>query len=105
MTLKRWGIPSFTIDTDTVLLAAQAGEETVVFSLLLSNNEAANDAVFQIKHTDTDGVTVIFQWQITKAAGESPTAIDSPIVLAPGDKIIVQANQTNAAVIASGEAK
>ncbi len=103
MALKRWAIPNFVIDSDTELLEAQANEETVLFSMLLSNNEAVDDAVIEVKHTD--GFNVIFQWKINKTSSESPTAIDSVIVLAPGDKILVRSDKNNVAVMVSGEAK
>lgn len=101
--LQRWSIPNFTINTDTELIQATSGMETVIFSLFLCNNETSNDVTFTIKHTDVDGSTVIFNWNITKSANETPTAIEVPIVLLPGDKIIVQSTQVNASILASGE--
>lgn len=104
MALKRWAVPSFVIDTDTELIAAQVGE-TVLFSFLISNYEVSDSAKITVKHTGTDGLTVIFEWNLTKSFGESPTAIDSPIVLEPGDKIIVQSNRVNVSVLANGEVR
>lgn len=103
--LQRWSIPNFTVDTDTELIQATSGMETVIFSLFLCNNESSNETKFTIKHTDIDGSTVIFNWNITKGANETPTAIEVPIVLLPGDKIIAQSTQENASILASGEEK
>lgn len=105
MSLQRWAIPSFTIDTDTELMEAASGMETVIFSLLLSNYETADQATFDIRHTDTDGTTDIFKWTLEKAAGGSPTAVQAPIVLMPGDKIFVKSDKANVAIVANGEAK
>jgi hypothetical protein len=105
MTLKRWGIPSFVVDTDTELLEAEVAKETVLFSLFISNNEADATAAIEVKHTDDDGTTVLFKWRVVKYAGESPTAIDSPIVLEPGDKIFVKSDKESVSVLASGESK
>lgn len=105
MALKRWAIPSFTIDTDTLLIEGQAGEQTITLSILISNNEAADDATITFTHTDTDGTTPVFSWHIVKTVDESPTVLDSVVVLEPGDKILVQSNKANVSVLASGEAK
>jgi hypothetical protein len=103
--LKRWAISSFTADTDTELLEALADAETVIFSLFIVNNEASDPATITFTHTDTDGATTIFQWAIEKLTDESPTVIDSPIVMQSGDKLLVQSNKANVSVLANGEVK
>lgn len=105
MALKRWAIADFVVDTDTLLIEALAGEETVIFSTLISNNETADDAIITISHTDVDGLTVIFSYNFTKTANESPTVVDSAIVLQPGDKIFVKSDKINVSILSSGEAK
>jgi hypothetical protein len=102
MALKRWAIPNFVVDTDTELHEAQANEETMIFSMLLSNY-GTEEATIEVMHTD--GFEILFRWKITKTSAESPTAIDSVIVLAPGDKILVRSNKSLVAVIASGDVK
>ena len=104
MALERWGIPSFTVDTDTDLLTVGAGQEAAIWSILIASS-AAETANFIFKHTDTNGTTVIFQWTIAKAAGETPTAIQAPVAMKAGDKLIVQCDQAEGSVLASGEVK
>jgi len=105
MALKSWGIASFTVDTWTQLVEGQAGEETVLFSLLLTNYSTADEANFDVRHYAADGTTVNFQWVLAKAVGETPTAIQAPIVVPPGGKIEVKCDIADASVLASGEAK
>jgi len=105
MALKSWGIASFTVDTWTELLVGQAGEETVLFSLLLSNYSTTDPANFDVRHYAADGTTVNFQWVLTKVVGETPTAIQAPIVVPAGGKIEVKCDIADANVLASGEAK
>ena len=105
MALKSWGIASFTADTWTELLVGQAGEETVIMSLLLSNYSTEDDANFDVRHYAADGTTVNFQWALAKAIGETPTALQAPIVVPAGGKIEVKCDIADAAVLASGEAK
>ena len=103
--LKSWGIASFTVDTWTELLEGQSGEQTVIMSLLLSNYSAEDPANFSVQHYAADGTTVNFQWVLEKVDGETPTAIQAPIVVPPGGKIEVKCDIEDAAVLASGEAK
>ena len=105
MALKSWGIASFTVETWTELVEGQAGEETVLFSLLLSNYSTTDPANIDVRHYAADGTTVNFQWVLTKAGGETPTAIQVPIVVPAGGKIEVKCDIADAAVLASGEAK
>ena len=105
MALKSWGIASFTVDTWTELVVGEAGEETVLFSLLLSNYSAENEANFSVQHYAADGTTVNFQWVLGKAVGETPTALQVPIVVPPGGKIEFKCDVADASVLASGEAK
>ena len=104
MALNRWGIPSFTVDTDTDLLTVPSGQECAIWSILIASS-AAETANFIFKHTDTDGTTVIFQWPLAKSAGESPTAIQAPVAMKAGDKIIVQCDKAEGSVLASAEVK
>ena len=104
MALERWGIPSFAPDTDTDLLTVGAGQEAAIWSILIASS-AAEAANFIFKHTDTDGTTVLFQWTLPKAAGESPTAIQAPVAMKAGDKIIVQCDKAEGSVLASAEVK
>ena len=104
MALERWGIPSFTPDTDTDLLTVGVGQEAAIWSILIASS-AVETANFIFKHTDTDGTTVIFQWPLEKFSGESPTAIQAPVVMKAGDKIIVQCDKAEGSVLASGEVK
>ena len=105
MALKSWGIASFTADTWTELVVGAAGEETVLFSLLLSNYSATDPANFSIQHYAADGTTVNFQWVLGKTVEETPTALQAPIVVPPGGKIEAKCDIADASVLASGEAK
>jgi hypothetical protein len=106
MALKRWAatVSSGTVNTDIELMEAHVGEETVIFSLLVSNYgvETAN---IGITHTNTDGVTPIFEWGLIKTAAESPTAITSAIVLEAGDRLLFRADKPGVSFLASGEAR
>lgn len=102
MALKRWAIGSFTANTPTTLLTAQTGGETVLFSLLLSSY-AATDVDILVEHKA--GITLLFKWELTKSAAESLTAIDSAIVLEPGDSIIITSTSASISALASGEVK
>ena len=105
MALKSWGIASFTIDTWTELVEGSAGEETVLFSLLLSNYSTTAAANFDVRQYAADGTTVNFQWVLPIAKGSTPAAIQAPIVVPSGGKIEVKCDIADAAVLASGEAK
>jgi hypothetical protein len=106
MGLTRWFISNFpALGTQYTLVEAQPDEETVIFSLLLSNYSATDAAEIEVEHTDTDGTTPIFQWILTKDSGESPTAIQAPIVLNPGDKMLFVSNNPDVSILASGEVK
>ena len=105
MALKSWGIASFTVDTWAELLEGAAGEETALWTLLLSNYSTTDEANFDVRHYAADGTTVNFQWILAKAVGETPTAIQAPIVVPAGGKIEVKCDIADASVLASGETK
>ena len=106
MSLKRWAatVTSGTVDTDIDLIEAQVGEETVVFSILVSNYSGEDTNIY-VTHTDTDGTTPIFEWGLIKASDESPTAITSAVVLEAGDKLMFRADKSGVSMLASGEAR
>lgn len=104
MALKRWGISDFPDTTSSHTVVEATAAETVIFSILLSS-WSDYECDFTVQHTDTDGTTAIFDWELRKATGESPTAIDSVLVLAQGDKINVQVSRREAAVLINGEEK
>lgn len=104
MALKRWTIADFgtggTGSTQT-LLTAQASKDTILLSLLFANYSAADGAEITYEHTD--GTSTLFQFNLTIPAGNSPVAIDSKIVLEPGDKIDVTCDIDEVSVIGSGD--
>ena len=104
MALKRWNIANFgtggTGSTQTLMTAA-ASVETILLSLLISNYSDAEDANIVVDHTD--GTDTLFKFNVTLPQGNSPMAIDSKIVLEPGDVIQVTSDIDEVSVIASGD--
>ena len=104
MALKRWYIANFgtggTGSTQT-LITASSGVETILLSLLISNYSDADDANIVVDHTD--GTDTLFKFNVTLPQGNSPMAIDSKIVLEPGDVIEVTSDIDEVSVIASGD--
>ena len=104
MALKRWNIANFgtggTGSTQT-LITASSGVETILLSLLISNYSDNEDANIVVDHTD--GTDTLFKFNVTLPQGNSPMAIDSKIVLEPGDVIEVTSNIDGVSVIASGD--
>ena len=104
MALKRWNIANFgsggTGGTKT-LLTATASKETILLSLLFSNYSAADSAMLVYNHTD--GTNTLFKFNLTIPAGNSPVAIDSKLVLEPGDVIQITSDVDEVSVIAGGD--
>ena len=105
MALKRWAIPAFDLDggeSDTiVLLTAASAKETILLSLLVSNYSAEDDAKIICEHTD--GTSTLFKWTIDIPVTNSPFALDSKIVLEPGDVLSFTSNNDDVSIIASGD--
>lgn len=106
MALKRWTIDAFDVAgtpavTKQTLLTAASAKETILLSLLISNYSTTNAANITYEHTD--GTNVLFTFNATIPAGNSPLAIDSKIVLEPGDKIDITSDIDKVSVIASGD--
>ena len=104
MALKRWNIANFgtggTGSTQT-LMTATADKETILLSLLISNYSSTDAANITVTHTD--GTDTLFEFKAAIPAGNSPLAIDSKIVLEPGDVISITSNIDDVAVLASGD--
>lgn len=104
MALKRWAIHNFgtggTGSTQTLMTAASA-KETILLSLLFSNYSTADDAEIVYEHTD--GTNTLFKFVLTIPAGNSPVAIDSKLVLEPGDVISITSDIDEVSVIAGGD--
>ena len=104
MALKRWAIANFgtggTGSTQT-LITASSGVETILLSLLISNYSNAEPATIVVDHTD--GTNTLFKFNVTLPQGNSPMAIDSKIVLEPGDVIQITSDIDEVSVIASGD--
>ena len=101
MALTRWYIYSFTSPETKTLLTAETDKETIILSLLISNYSASNNANVTVTHTD--GTNTIFEWTLTIESGSSPFALDSKIVMEPGDEINVESDIDNLSVLASGD--
>jgi ABC-type uncharacterized transport system YnjBCD ATPase subunit len=101
MALKRWAIADFVADTATTLLTAASAKETILLSLLISNYSDTDNANIFVEHTD--GTSTLFKWVINLLATDSPFALDSKIVLEPGDVIQVTCNKTDVSILASGD--
>ena len=104
MALKRWAIANFgtggTGSTQT-LMTAEDTKKIIILSLLISNYSDAEDANIVVDHTD--GTDTLFKFNIALPQGNSPMAIDSKIVLEPGDVIQVTSDIDEVSVIASGD--
>ncbi len=85
-----------------MLLEAQAEKETIFLSFLVANYSDADNANIRIMHKDSQG-DIIFRWILDIPATNSPVALDSKIVLEPGDKIFVMSDVPEVAVLASGD--
>lgn len=80
-----------------------SGSDTViVLSLIVSNYDPDMTAVVTIKRVSSGDVEK-FRWSLTIAAGDSPVALDSMIVVAGGDKLIVTSSVESTAIDASGD--
>lgn len=84
------------------IIEAEAAKETILLSLLISNYSHQNDA--RIWVFSTDGTNIIFKWVLDILATSSPFALDSKIVMEPGDKLLIMADIEDVSAIASGDA-
>ena len=84
------------------IIMAEAAKETVLLSFLISNYSVVDDANVWFFHTD--GTNILFRWVLDIPVTNSPFALDSKLVLAPGDKFLVMADIEDVAAIASGDA-
>ena len=107
MALKRWNIAEF--DTVTAegphtkpLLTAADGAETILLSLLISNYSMAEDADIVVEHKDAADA-LLFKWMLRIAATSSPFALDSKLVVEPGDYITITSDIDAVSVMASGD--
>jgi hypothetical protein len=91
------------LGTPTTLLEAD-GVRIVIFSLLISNYSGDIDAKITIQHLDSLD-NMLFKWTIDLEAGNSPFALDSMIVFADGEKLVVASTGEDVSVYASGEEK
>ena len=104
MALKRWSIANFgTVGSGSTqsLMTAEATKKIIILSLLISNYSDAEDANIVVEHTD--GTDTLFKFNVILPQGNSPMAIDSKIVLEPGDVIQVTSDIDEVSVIASGD--
>lgn len=83
------------------LIEASVDTETIFLSLLIANYSITADANIKIFHID--GTDILFQWVIDILVTDSPFALDSKIVLEPGDKFLIMADIENVSVLASGD--
>jgi len=102
MALDRWPISDFP-DPETQYELAEASDKAIVFFSLWIANSSGESTTLEFDHTD--GSNSLFSWVLDKAAGESPTVIKAPLILKPGDKILVKSSQESVAIIASGETR
>jgi hypothetical protein len=103
MGLKRWAIPSFPASgTEYLLVEGTEGKDTVIISMQIYND--SNDLA-DIEFRFTDGTDTQNYWVISKAVGESPTVIDSVIVIEPDDKVWCRSDQVNCSIRANGEVR
>ena len=103
MGLKRWYISNFPASgTDYLLVGGTPDQDTVIISMQIYNdsNDLAN---IELRFAD-DSETQC-NWVITKAVGESPTVIDSVIVIEPDDKVWCRSDQVNCSIRANGEVR
>lgn len=107
--LKSWNISGFpNADpmpdpkiTETLQLLDSGTRTIILLSLLISNNSGgnANVVVQRLSSTDEEKAS----WRFAIPAGNSPVAIDSKMVFANGDKIVVTSDQSELSVDASGD--
>ncbi len=100
MALKRWAIAGFSAPATTELMEAAVDKETVLLSLLVSNFGSV-DAEVTVEVTN--GVSTIYTMVFPIPAGSAAVAIDSKIVLEPGDTIDVTSDADDVSVLASGD--
>jgi len=104
MTLKRWSIADFPdSETEYKLAEGEADQDTFIISLQISNNEAENSASIEFRFSD--GTDTQNSWSIEKEVGETPTILDSVIVLQPGDEVWCKSDQVNCSIRANGEVR
>jgi hypothetical protein len=103
MGLKRWAIPSFPASgTEYLLVEGTEGQDTVIISMQVYNNSSN---IADIEFRFTDGVDTQNYFVITKDAKESPTIIDSVIVIEPDDEVWCKSNQVECNIRVNGEVR
>lgn len=103
MALKRWYIPNFPASgTEYLLVEGSEGSETVIISTQIYND--SNDLA-HIEFRFADDSETQCNWVITKKDGESPTVIDSVIVIEPDDKLWCKSDQVSCSIRANGEVR
>ena len=104
MALKRWSIANFGTEgsgSTQSLMTAEDTKKIIILSLLISNYSDAEPANIVVDHTD--GTNTLFKFNVTLPQGNSPMAIDSKVVLEPGDVIQITSDIDEVSVIASGD--
>jgi hypothetical protein len=85
------------------VIEAESGKETILLSFLISNYSTTSDANVWFFQVDALNA-VLFKGVLDISATNSPFALDSKIVLEPGDKLLVMADIEGVAAITSGDA-
>lgn len=92
---------AYFITDEQTLMTATAAMETILLSLFISNYSTTYAARITCEHTD--GTDNLFEWVIDLSAAGSPFALDSKIVLEPGDVLKFTSTSPWVSILASGD--
>ncbi|TYT73259.1 hypothetical protein [Desulfobotulus mexicanus] len=103
MALERWAIPEFPVfEEEYPLVTAPSDKQTLALSFFVSNYSDTASARIDFFHRDGGG-NLLFRWAITLAETDSPFALDTIFVLAPGDSLSAASSLKDVAVLVSGD--
>lgn len=83
------------------VLQAVESKETILLGALVSNYAKDEDAEAWVIHMS--GSTLLMQWYISLAAGSSPLALDTKIVVDPTEQVFVLSDTESLSVYISGD--
>ena len=102
MALKNWNLGVLAAaNTDYDLVVATAAKETILLSTVVTNYSNTGATVI-IKHTDASNNLMGYLYNKTVDTGET-IVLDFKVIPEAGEKIRVQASQTNVSFLAYGD--